>query len=133
MSQLCNRSNIGIFIINLYMKQVMAFGIFFILISNLHAQSNVLKDSVFSSWQSNRYFFNHAGQLQQKNNSTIPETFFKQQVKTVDPSVLNLPEPQLTFLRKYNHSNIYQSTPDNMFIIKPDSTLIFNMPVADND
>jgi hypothetical protein len=102
-------------------------------ISNLHAQSNSSKDSVFSSWQANRYFFNHAKQLKQKNNQINPKTFFMEKVKPVDPSVLKLPEPELAFVRKYNHSNIYQSTPDNMFIIKPDSTLTFNMPVADNN
>lgn len=115
------------------MKQTIACVTFFILISNLHAQSSTFKDSLFSSRQNNRYFFNHAEQLKQKNNLINPRTFVTQKVKPVDPSVFKLREPELTFVRNYNHSNIYQSTPDNMFIIKPDSSLIFNMPVANNN
>jgi hypothetical protein len=115
------------------MKQIIAFIIFFILISNLHAQSNTFKDSLFSSWQNNRYFFNHAEQLKQKNNQINPKTFMVQKTTPANPSVLKLPAPELTFVRNYNHSNIYQATPDNMFIIKPDNSLIFNMPVANNN
>ncbi len=115
------------------MKRLFIFSICSLFILNLHAQSNAFKDSIFSSWQNNRYFFNHAEQSQQKNKLINPKTFFMQKIKPVDPSVLKLPKSELTFVTNYNHSDIYQSSPDNMFIIKPDSTLIFSMPVADNN
>jgi hypothetical protein len=46
-----------------------------------------------------------------------------------DNSVLKIPRPLLTYRGNTNFFNIYQSTPDNMFVIKPDSTIVFNMPI----
>jgi hypothetical protein len=55
--------------------------------------------------------------------------FAKAQHKNLfDTSVLKLPKPQLTQIGNYNHFDIYQSTPDNMIVIKPDSTVCFTMP-----
>ncbi len=115
------------------MKHLIACGISLILFSNLHAQTNLFKDSAFSHYKTNPFLFNHTYQLQQQNNPIIPKIYFNKELKSANPSVLLLPKPDLTFVRKYNHSDIYQSTPDNMFIVKSDSTLIFNMPVADRN
>ena len=46
-----------------------------------------------------------------------------------DNSVLKIPKPELTYKSNSNGFDIYQSTPDNMYLIKPDSTIAFNMPV----
>ena len=53
-----------------------------------------------------------------------------QQKNCFDTSVLKIPKPQLTQIGNYNHFDIYQSTPDNMIVIKPDSTICFIMPNA---
>jgi hypothetical protein len=55
------------------------------------------------------------------NYSTIPSFS--------DNSVLKIPSPILTYNGNNNSFNIYQSTPDNMPLAKPDSTIAFNMPV----
>jgi hypothetical protein len=47
-----------------------------------------------------------------------------------DTSVLKIPKPQLTPIGNHNHFDIYQSTPDNMIVIKPDSSIHFTMPNA---
>ena len=44
-------------------------------------------------------------------------------------SVLKIPTPILTYKGNTNGFDIYQSTPDNMYLIKPDSSVAFNMPV----
>jgi hypothetical protein len=46
-----------------------------------------------------------------------------------DKSILKIPAPLLTYKGNTNGFDIYQSTPDNMYLIKPDSTIAFNMPV----
>jgi hypothetical protein len=97
-------------------------------ILRLHAQLNRSKDSALLS---NQFFFNHINGFQKNDN---PITFnFKKNIKPIDPCVLQLAQPKLAFVENINHSNIYQSSPDNMFIIKPDSTFLFSMPVADNN
>ena len=114
------------------MKRLLVFSIGLLFGLILHAQTNHFKDSVFSSLRKN-YFLNHINNLQQKNNSPVPGIYFKQQVKPIDPCVLQLSKPDLVFVKKYNHTDIYQSSPDKMFIIKPDSSFISNMPVAANN
>jgi hypothetical protein len=47
-----------------------------------------------------------------------------------DTSVLKIPNPKLTWIDNHNHFDIYQATPDNMYVIKPDTTKHFNMPNA---
>lgn len=47
-----------------------------------------------------------------------------------DTSVVRIPPPQLTYKGSYNHFDIYSATPDNMYVIKPDSTIRFNMPTG---
>lgn len=47
-----------------------------------------------------------------------------------DTSVLRIPSPQLTYKGNHNHFDIYTATPDNMYVIKPDSTVHFNMPTG---
>jgi hypothetical protein len=113
------------------MKYAVIFGISLIVISNLHAQSNFSKDSALSALLNNKYFFNHANTFQKNNNPVIFN--FKKNLNPIDPCVLQLAQPKLAFIENVNHSNIYKSSPDNMFIIKPDSTILFNMPVADNN
>lgn len=49
-----------------------------------------------------------------------------------DTSVLKIPEPILTQIGNHNHFNFYRSSPDNMIVIKPDSTIGFTMPNAAN-
>jgi hypothetical protein len=49
-----------------------------------------------------------------------------------DNFVLKLPVPKLSYKENANSFDIYQATPDQMFVIKPDSTIHFNMPVAFN-
>jgi hypothetical protein len=44
-------------------------------------------------------------------------------------SVVQIPKPVLTYKGNTNGFDVYQATPDNMFLIKPDSTTAFNMPV----
>lgn len=112
------------------MKHLIACGISLILVPTLHAQINHFEDSVFSSMRKNNYFGNIYN-LQQKNTPR-PDIVLKK-IEPVDPSVLQLPKPDLTFIRNYNHADIYQSMPDNMFVTKPDSSFISNMPVADNN
>ena len=46
-----------------------------------------------------------------------------------ESSILKIPEPVLTYKDNKNSFNIYQATPDNMYVIKPDSTVAYNMPV----
>ena len=66
------------------------------------------------------------------NQNNQPKVFqFKEPFKALNPDVLSLPKPTLTFVGNLNHSNIYQATPDKMYIIKPDSTFKSNMPIAD--
>ena len=66
-----------------------------------------------------------------QNHYTItPDFDFNNNLKLPDPSVLKLPEPVLTYVGKNNHLEIYKSTPDNMYIAKPDSTFVYSMPVA---
>lgn len=55
------------------------------------------------------------------DNSTVPGNY--------DNSVLKIPSLQLTYKENTNGFDIYQATPDNMYLIKPDSTVAFNMPV----
>jgi len=45
--------------------------------------------------------------------------------------VVQLQRPVLRFQYKVNDMDIYQATPDNLYTVKPDSTISFNMPVAD--
>jgi hypothetical protein len=47
-----------------------------------------------------------------------------------DTSVLKIPNSKLTWIGNHNHFDIYQATPDNIYVIKPDSTNHFNMPNA---
>jgi hypothetical protein len=47
-----------------------------------------------------------------------------------DTSILKIPNPKLTWISNHNHFDIYQATPDNMYVITPDSTKHFNMPNA---
>ncbi|HEX5152262.1 MAG TPA: hypothetical protein VFW07_12500 [Parafilimonas sp.] len=47
-----------------------------------------------------------------------------------DKIVLKLPKPVLKFQYNANQFDVYNATPDNMFVIKPDNTVIFNMPIA---
>ena len=47
-----------------------------------------------------------------------------------DTSVLRIPAPQFTYKGNSNHFDIYTATPDNMYVIKPDSTIHFNMPTG---
>ena len=47
-----------------------------------------------------------------------------------DNFVLKLAEPKLTYKGNSIGFNVYQATPDQMFVIQPDSTTVFNMPVA---
>ncbi len=105
------------------MKYIIVYGISLMFILNLHAQSNISTDSAFSLLQNNRYFLNHTNTLQQKNNLKFPNIYFEK-VKPADFFVLQSPKPKLFFVNNINHSNIYQSSPDNMFIIKPDSTIL---------
>ena len=51
-----------------------------------------------------------------------------QQNHLFDTSVLKIPTPLLTQIGNYNHFDIYQSSPDNMIVIKPDSSIRFTMP-----
>jgi hypothetical protein len=66
--------------------------------------------------------FSFAAKAQQKNN----------RLQFFDTSVLKIPTPQLTQIGNYNHFDIFQSSPDNMIVIKPDSSICFNMPNAAN-
>jgi len=113
------------------MKYIVVLGISLIFISNVQAQSSRSKDSALSALLNNKYFFNHTNTFQKNNNPIIFN--FKKNIKPIDANVLKLAQPELVFVENINHSNIYQSSPDNMFIIKPDSTILFNMPVADNN
>ena len=97
----------------------------------MQAQSSRSKDSALSTLLNNKYFFNHANTFQKNNNPVISN--FKKNLNSIDPCVLQLAQTKLAFIENVNHSNIYKSSPDNMFIIKPDSTILFNMPVADNN
>jgi hypothetical protein len=72
--------------------------------------------------------------------SIVPLLFFSMFAKaqqkrfqlplTGGTSVLKIPYPKLTWIGKHAHFDIYQATPDNMYVIKPDSTNHFNMPIA---
>ena len=64
--------------------------------------------------------FSSTAKAQRKN---LPLPFFG------DTSVLKIPNPKLTWIDNHNHFDIYQATPDNMYVIKPDSTKHFNMPI----
>lgn len=44
-----------------------------------------------------------------------------------DTSVLSVPPPLLTYKGNSNHFDIYTATPDNIYVIKPDSTIHFQM------
>lgn len=44
--------------------------------------------------------------------------------------VLRLPAIKLTYKGNSNHFDIYTAAPDNMYVIKPDSTIRFNMPTG---
>ena len=118
-------------LINLFMKYIVVLGIGLIFISNVQAQSSGSKDSALSALLNNKYFFNHTNTFQKNNNPAIFN--FRKKLNPIDPCVLQLVQPKLAFIENVNHSNIYKSSPDNMFIIKPDSTILFNMPVADNN
>ncbi len=113
------------------MKYMILAVISLMFISNVSAQSNNFKDSASSGYLHNNYFFNHTNRIQQNKHPLIFN--FKKTMKSIDPSVLLLEQPKLVFAGNVNHFNIYQSSPDNMVIIKPDSTFLFNMPVADNN
>jgi hypothetical protein len=100
-------------------------------ISNLHAQLNRFNDSAFYSILNNHYL-NQIDGFQQ-NNSIIPNIIFKRNLKMNDPFVKNLTPPVLTYIGKVKHFNLYSAAPDDMYILKPDSTFILNMPVANNN
>ena len=51
-------------------------------------------------------------------------------LQSTDSSVLNIDSPKLTYLYNQNHVDVYKATPDNMKVIKPDSSNHFTMPVA---
>src|SRR4051812_5708463 len=51
------------------------------------------------------------------DNSAIPNNY--------DNSILKIPAPLLTYKGDTNGFDIYQATPDNMYLIKPDSTVAF--------
>ncbi|MFT4154514.1 hypothetical protein [Parafilimonas sp.] len=44
--------------------------------------------------------------------------------------VLRLPAIKLTYKGNSNHFDIYTAKPDNMYVIKPDNTVHFNMPTG---
>ncbi|HEY2726524.1 MAG TPA: hypothetical protein VGI61_05095 [Parafilimonas sp.] len=67
-------------------------------------------------------FFSFTAKAQQKDYH----------LRLFDTSVLKIPMPHLTQIGNYNHFDIYQSTPDNMIVIKPDSIIYFTMPNAVN-
>ena len=48
-----------------------------------------------------------------------------------DNFVVHLQQPVLRFQYNVNNMNVYQATPDNIYMIKPDNTIAFNMPVAE--
>ena len=57
--------------------------------------------------------------------------FSKAQLKFfADTSILKLPTPKLQYTGNYNQFDIYKSSPDNMIVIKPDSSNYFTMPNA---
>ena len=49
---------------------------------------------------------------------------------SLNNDVLKLRIPKLTYKHNSNHFDIYTATPDNMYVIKPDSTIRFNMPTG---
>lgn len=49
---------------------------------------------------------------------------------SLNNDILKLPTPKLTYKGNSNHFDIYTATPDNMYVIKPDSTIRFNMPTG---
>lgn len=51
-------------------------------------------------------------------------------LQSADSSVLKIASPNLTYLYNQNHVDVYEATPDNMKVIKPDSSNHFTMPVA---
>ena len=61
---------------------------------------------------------------QQKAKPAYPFT------DSLNHGVLRLPTPKLTYKGNSNHFDIYTATPDNMYVIKPDSTIRFNMPTG---
>jgi hypothetical protein len=89
--------------------------------ANAKAQSNLHTDSL-------TLYHHHfrSGNLfsASQNAITNPEQI------TTHNSVLILPAPKLTYIDNSNSFAIYKTTPDNMFVIKPDDTIAFNMPVA---
>lgn len=100
-------------------------------ISTINAQSKFFRDSSLSLHFSNHYPSN-ANLKQEYNNPLIllRNVAVHQQPQDQDNCVVKLPTPVLTFVGKSIGSNIYQSSPDNMYVIKPDSSLEFNMPVT---
>jgi len=48
-----------------------------------------------------------------------------------DDCIVWLQQPLLSFQNNVNNRDIFLATPDNMYMIRPDSTLSFNMPVID--
>ena len=44
--------------------------------------------------------------------------------------VVYLPQPLLQFQHNVNGIDIFQATPDNIYVVKPDNTVSFSMPVA---
>ncbi len=61
---------------------------------------------------------------QQKARPAYPFT------DSLNNDILKLPTPKLTYKGNGNHFDIYTATPDNVYIIKPDSTIRFNMPTG---
>ncbi len=97
--------------------------------ANAKAQSNFHADSLtlyhHNLNQNNTFLESQKSVLSQQDNPiTNP-----QQLNT-DNSVLKLPASKLTYTANSNSFDIYQATPDNMFVVKPDATVVFNMPVA---
>ena len=100
-----------------------------IIAANAKAQSNFQADSLtlyHHNFNHNNTFSESQRAILAQQNSAITNP---QQLNT-DNSLLRLPASKLTYIANSKQFDIYQATPDNMFIVKPDDTIVFNMPVT---
>lgn len=98
---------------------------------SVKAQSKIF-ERPFDEFNKKSTLKNNPDFNQQKNflnlQSNIDIKFFQ----PFDVMVEKLPDIKLSYLHNNNHFIIYKAAWDNIYVVKPDSTIHFNMPVAGN-
>ena len=88
-----------------------------------HAQVHSSFDSAVNVFNNNIHHLAGKNKVWQLVNSNAV-------TRVNDNCVVQLQQPTLQFQYNVNNMEVYQATPDNIYIVKPDPTISLPMPVA---